>query len=624
MAETKSVATQALQKLEDQLTCAICLDDYKDPKLLHCFHVFCKDCLERLVFQDQRHQLSLRCPTCRQSTILSSATRVSGLQPAFHIHHLFEIQDAFKKVKVSQNLQCEKCTKTSRMATKFCRDCGKFICDKCFEMHSEWEEFSKHKVVSIEEIKGNVQQLVPPKEVTLFCSFHQGMKLDLYCETCDELICLHCTVKKHCRPRHKYDLVSDTFERHKSEIAASLQPIEKQLEVTGKTLEELNVRLQELADQEAANEAKICQEIQQLQEALEVRKAELIGKNHQHIQMKVKNVAAQKDEVETVQTKLCSCLSVVSESLRTGNQVEVMKMKTTVMKQIKEMMVKFKPDMLHPCEPANVEFNVSPELTKAYQQFGTIFLKQIHPVTKTVQISTKQGVRDVAKKTLAQAAKEGHKAAMRAARKQTPKKKYAKKYVVKTQGKKSTKEASVSEEHESYILEKMHRFSGQWTGYYKQGGRKQVMACTLIVDQDENIAGYGNDISHFSISGKIEPDGMFSFSKQYKGPTQYHVVAYSGSVEWRDQPVLRGRWKIGHFGDEFMLTVDNVGLEASVISLCCSSANEVMDMDHHHKQREVIDALSEIVLDMTEGEFINLSDKELIDVTEALITDEEL
>ena len=92
------------------------------------------------------------------------------------------------------------------MATKFCRDCGKFICDECFEMHSEWEEFSKHKVVSIEEIKGNVQQLVPPKEVTLFCSFHQGMKLDLYCETCDELICLHCTVKKHCRPRHKYDL----------------------------------------------------------------------------------------------------------------------------------------------------------------------------------------------------------------------------------------------------------------------------------------------------------------------------------------------------------------------------------------------------------------------------------
>ena len=505
MAEKDSATVEALRKLEDQLTCAICLDDFKDPKLLNCFHIFCKECLERLVVQEQQGQLSLRCPTCQQSTFLSPATRVSGLQPAFHIHHLYEIQDAFKKVKVPQNVQCEKCTKTSRIATNFCRDCGKFICEKCYEMHSEWEEFSNHEVASIEEIQGNVNQLVPPKKaVTLFCSLHQGMKLDLYCETCDELICLHCTVKKHSRPKHKYDLVSDTFERHKSEIAASLQPVEKQLEVVSKILEQLNVRLQELADQEAANEAEIRQQIQQLQEVFEARKAELISQNHQYIQTKMKNIAAQKDEVETVQTKLLSCLSFVSESLRTGSQGEVMKMKTTVMKQIKEMTDKFKPAMLHPCEPANVQFKASPELIQAYQQFGTVFLNQMQPDTKTVQITTEQGVRSV---TLKLAAREGRKAAGRAARKKSN---YTKKYVRKTQGKNSTKEATISD---------MHRFSGQWKGYYKQGRFKQQMPCMLIIDQDENMAGRGNDISHFSISGKIEPDGTFRFNKQYEGPT---------------------------------------------------------------------------------------------------------
>lgn len=290
-----TATVKALRKLEDQLTCAICLDDFKEPKLLHCFHIFCKECLERLVVQDQQGQLCLRCPTCRQSTFLSLATRVSGLQPAFHISHLFEIQDAFKKVKLPQNLQCEKCTKTSRIATSFCRDCGKFICEKCVEMHSEWDEFSKHEVASIEEIEGNVKQLVPPKKaVTLFCSLHQGMKLDLYCETCSELICFHCTVQKHSRPKHKYVLVSDTFERHKSEISAALQPIEKQLGVASKALVQLNVRLQELADQETTNEAEIRQQIQQLQEVFEARKAELISQNHQYIQMKMKNIAAQK------------------------------------------------------------------------------------------------------------------------------------------------------------------------------------------------------------------------------------------------------------------------------------------------------------------------------------------
>ena len=112
MAEPESVADQALKKLADQLECAICLDSYTDPKLLHCFHVYCKKCLEPMVIQDQRG-LSLRCPTCRQSTLLP-AHGVSGLQPAFHVHHLFEIQDALKKVKKGQEGQktrCEKCNK---------------------------------------------------------------------------------------------------------------------------------------------------------------------------------------------------------------------------------------------------------------------------------------------------------------------------------------------------------------------------------------------------------------------------------------------------------------------------------------------------------------------------------
>ena len=376
MAESQAVASQALKKLEDQLTCAICLDAFKDPKLLQCFHVYCKDCLQRLVVQDQQGQVSLHCPTCRQSTLLP-ATGVSGLQPAFHIHHLFEIQEAVKKVKEPQKVQCEKCTK-SRTATKFCRDCGKFICERCIEMHSEWEEFSTHKMVSMEQIRSDVKQLVPPKKVvTLYCSLHQGKELDLYCETCGELICLHCTVKKH--KDHQYDLVGDTFERHKAEITASLEPVENQLSVVAKALEQFDVRSLELDDLQVTIEASIQQQIRKLQELLEARKANLTNQLQQLIQTKKKNLAAQKDEVETVHTQLVSCLSFVRESLRTGSQGEVMKMKKAVVKQIKEMTDNFKPDMLPPCEHANVKFIALSELASACQQFGKVYLQQVSP-----------------------------------------------------------------------------------------------------------------------------------------------------------------------------------------------------------------------------------------------------
>ena len=379
MAKSQAVAKLALRKLEDQLSCAICLDAFKDPKLLQCFHVYCKDCLQRLVVTGREGQLSLQCPTCRQTTLLPQATGVSGLQPAFYIHHLMEIQSALEKVKDPKEVLCGKCLKSPQTASSYCRDCGEFICAMCTTIHSQWSDLAEHEVVAIEKFEEKVKQFDTLKKVTLCCSLHKGMKLDLYCETCEELICLHCTVNKHCMPEHKYNLVVDTFEEHKAEITASLEPIEEQLRVVSKTIEQFDTQLQELDDLQISVETSIQQHIKKLQELLEARKDELIGQVQQFIQMKQKNIAAQKDEVETVHTQLASCLSFVKESLRTGSQGEVMKMKKAVLKQINELTENFKPDMLPPYEPISVRFNPLPDLTQACQQFGKIYLHDTSP-----------------------------------------------------------------------------------------------------------------------------------------------------------------------------------------------------------------------------------------------------
>ena len=377
MTESKAVAEKAIKKLEDQLTCAICLDDLKDPKLLQCFHVYCKACLQRVVVQDQQGQVSLRCPTCRQTTLLPPGSDASALQSAFHVHHLLEIKDALEKVKEPENVKCEKCNK-SRTATKFCRDCGKFICERCLEMHSEWEEFSKHEVVSIEEVKSNAKQLVPPKKVSLYCSHHQGKELDLYCETCGELICLHCTVKKH--KDHQYDLVSDAFERHEAEMTASLEPIDVKVSIATKVMGQLGQRSQELRDLRAGIEADIQREIKQHHELLEARKSELIGRLEELINAKLKKLEAQKDEVETVLTQLVSCQTFVRQNLKTGSQAEVMKMKKAVMKQVNQQAENLDLGTVSPCESANVRFTASSqELASAYQQFGEVYVHDVSP-----------------------------------------------------------------------------------------------------------------------------------------------------------------------------------------------------------------------------------------------------
>ena len=322
--------------------------------------------------------LSLRCPTCRQSTLLPPATSVSDLQPAFHIHHLFEIQDALEKVKEPQKVLCTKCNK-NRSATSYCRDCGKYICSLCTIIHSDWDDFAGHEVVALEQLESKMKELDTLKKVTFYCSLHKGKELEIYCETCEELICHNCIVTKHCRPEHKYSLLDDTFEQHKAEIVTSLEPIEKQVGIVNRVLEELDQESAKVDNQRRTTKTEIARLFQQIYEVLEARKADLDSQIDQLANQKLKDLAAQKDEVETVQTQLTSCLSFVRESLRTGSQGEVMKMKKTVMKQIKEMTDNFKPDMLPPCKRANIRFKAFPELFKACQQFGRVVLQHTSP-----------------------------------------------------------------------------------------------------------------------------------------------------------------------------------------------------------------------------------------------------
>ena len=385
MAEPVSVA-EIVKKLADQLECSICLDSFTDPKLLQCFHVFCKDCLEPLVLRDQ-HGLSLRCPNCRRSTLLP-VNGVSGLQPAFHVHHLFEIQGALQKVKQGQEGQktlCEKCNK--RDVHGFCRDCGEFICNTCIEMHQTWKELSTHKVISLEQLKSDATKMVPPTKKTLYCSKHSGKELDLFCETDQELICRDCIVKTH--RDHQYDLVNDAFPKHRDAISSHLEPVRQQLNTVNKAVQGLGAVQDQIMDQRAAIEANIQTKVRQLHEALEVRKTKLIDELDKMTQQKLKALSFQRDELELVQTRLNSCLQFVNDSLKTGSEGEILAMEKPVVQQVKEMCAEYDPSKLQSCEQADMALSASSELLPACQQFGQVYS---HPVCPEKCYATVKGL----------------------------------------------------------------------------------------------------------------------------------------------------------------------------------------------------------------------------------------
>jgi len=239
-------------------------------------------------------------------------------------------------------------------------------------MHHVWEEFASHQIASLDDIQQEAANLVPLTKKVMYCPTHPEKMLEIYCETCGELICSHCTIRLH--QGHKYVLVTDTFPKHRNEIVSSLQPVKQQLATVNKAVQALDTRTKEIEDQRVTIEADIHKQIDHLHQTLEQRRTELVGQLHQLTQQKLKDLAAQRDQCELVQTQLSSCLDYVEGSLKTGSEGEILTMRTSVLKQIQQITTDFNPDMLAPEQEANMDLDIdtAQDLHQTCREFAKV------------------------------------------------------------------------------------------------------------------------------------------------------------------------------------------------------------------------------------------------------------
>uniref|UniRef100_T1L265 RING-type domain-containing protein n=1 Tax=Tetranychus urticae TaxID=32264 RepID=T1L265_TETUR len=124
----------AWDKLEQLLTCAICLDRFRNPKMLPCQHSFCQEpCMEGL--QDYARR-QIKCPECRAEHripfqgIQTYPTNVT-LQRFLELHQ--SITGEEPEPVPSMMERCGVCSEKSTV-TK-CSHCDKKVCPECKEAH---------------------------------------------------------------------------------------------------------------------------------------------------------------------------------------------------------------------------------------------------------------------------------------------------------------------------------------------------------------------------------------------------------------------------------------------------------------------------------------------------------
>ena len=311
--------------------------------------------MERFPQDKEGETYYLSCPTCRHRTELPGGG--AGAFPvAFHINNLKEIHSLMKKVSNPQQVTCDNCTTAN--ATGYCKDCSRFLCTECDVVHKKWGPTSNHKLTSLDEVTASVSSsfpLLPVKqEPTPTCTAHHK-PLELFCETCEAVICQHCTVRIH--KDHEYDLVTDSYPKHHQELESSLEPVKEKAEALKKVMSSIAEKEGKIRERGEGVLEDIHEMVEEMINVLRQSERKLTEQAKRVTDAKLEVLSGQAKSAQISLSLLEYVEDYVEQSLKTGTHQQVLSSKKQMMERMSEVTTQINVEELEPEEKADFELS---------------------------------------------------------------------------------------------------------------------------------------------------------------------------------------------------------------------------------------------------------------------------
>ena len=335
MAEKVPTASDVLEILDEKLKCAVCLQNFTQPKSLPCLHAFCRDCLDHLprLPQEGGSQV-VNCPLCHSPAQLPG-DGISGFPDQFRFIDYADARRIVKKIATAENEQpaCGLCNKN--LSRGFCKQCEHFVCERCIDVHHLMEgHFSGHEIISIDRFLIAASQLKPVKKPsTLQCSRH-NKPLDVYCHSpCDKLICHDCTIRVH--RDHECDPISEegVLKRHKQEIDENLLHTKRRLAYVLHKIETFRKQASERSEGSDNVREDTQNSADQMKPPLE--HASQREQQDEQVAPNSRFVTAQLEEARKMAAILQTCVDYVEEELNVDSEQYILSGKTLMVNRMK-------------------------------------------------------------------------------------------------------------------------------------------------------------------------------------------------------------------------------------------------------------------------------------------------
>lgn len=167
-----------------------------------------------------------------------------------------------------------------------------------------------------------------PEEQTDFtdmlgsCPDHKNEILKYFCETCDEPICLDCTMVDH--RKHRFFYLRDVYHKQQHNVGTLLTQGKTQIETTRKCLNEVKTMLSSLRQEKEVTERAIHEQAEKLIKTLENQTEQLLLELHDAYESKEVTLRKEKQHLELMLEQLNGSCHCAEKAIKIGNELEIL------------------------------------------------------------------------------------------------------------------------------------------------------------------------------------------------------------------------------------------------------------------------------------------------------------
>ena len=248
----------------------------------------------------------------------------------------------FTVLKASPSLSVEECGQCGssievKSVVSYCCECATYLCEFCTQAHKKMKLCRNHHVQSaaLKQNEPNVSSESTSTIISqpLFCKNHTDEMLIVYCKKCQCLVCRQCITDAHCE--HKFSPIDPST---RVEVEKQVRGL---LEESSKKLNHFYfylgyVKAVESRKVSAPDKLKkqISDSYNGLMIALEKQRDELLS---QVDTCSLKELWAQKEQLETTTTALQSSVAFAKRSLNCNSDAEMLALCPQVMSRLREL-----------------------------------------------------------------------------------------------------------------------------------------------------------------------------------------------------------------------------------------------------------------------------------------------